>query len=82
VNELSHKFSRYPSKDAGNQFGSEHIRFFAEIGAGQEVARWFLRAGAASGTVAKTVSAYSKPVSDSLYGASSRYVSMQRLEAM
>ena len=55
---------------------------FAEIGAGQEVARWFLRAGAASGTVAKTVSAYSKPVSDSLYGASSRYVSMQRLEAM
>lgn len=55
---------------------------FAEIGAGQEVARWFLRVGAASGTVAKTVSAYSKPVSDSLYGAGSRYVSMQRLEAM
>src|SRR5437899_13096497 len=55
---------------------------FAEIGAGQEVARWFLRVGGASGTVAKTVSAYSKPVSDSLYGAGSRYVSMQRLEAM
>jgi hypothetical protein len=55
---------------------------FAEIGAGQEVARWFLRVGAASGTVAKTVSAYSKPVSDSLYGTASRYVSMQRLEAM
>jgi hypothetical protein len=55
---------------------------FAEIGAGQEVARWFLRVGAASGTVAKTVSAYSKPVSDALYGTSSRYVSMQRLEAM
>jgi hypothetical protein len=55
---------------------------FAEIGAGQEVARWFLRVGAASGTVAKTVSAYSKPVSDSLYGTGSRYVSMQRLEAM
>ena len=45
---------------------------FAEIGAGQEVARWFLRAGAASGTVAKTVSANSKPVSDSLYGAAPR----------
>jgi hypothetical protein len=55
---------------------------FAEIGAGQEVARWFLRVGAASGTVAKTVSAYSKPVSDSLYGTASRYVSMQRLETM
>src|SRR6266850_3324510 len=55
---------------------------FAEIGAGQEVARWFLRAGAASGTVAKTVSAYSKLVSDSLYGTASRYVSMQRLETM
>ena len=55
---------------------------FAEIGAGLEVARWFLRVGAASGTVAKTVSAYSKPVSDSLYGTASRYVSMQRLEAM
>lgn len=55
---------------------------FAEIGAGQEVARWFLRVGAASGTVAKTVSAYDKEVSDDLYGAGSRYVSIQRLEAM
>ena len=55
---------------------------FAEIGAGQEVARWFLRVGAASGTVAKTVSAYDKEVSDDLYGAGSRYVSMERLEAM
>src|SRR5258705_13236889 len=55
---------------------------FAEIGAGQEVARWFLRAGAASGTVAKTVSAYSKLVSESLYGTAPRYVSMQRLENM
>jgi hypothetical protein len=55
---------------------------FAEIGAGQEVARWFLRVGAASGTVAKTVSAYDKEVSDDLYGAGSRYVSIQRLQAM
>lgn len=55
---------------------------FAEIGAGQEVARWFLQVGAASGTVAKTVSAYDKEVSDDLYGAGSRYVSKQRLEAM
>jgi hypothetical protein len=55
---------------------------FAEIGAGQEVSRWFLRVGAASGTVAKTVSAYDKLVSDDLYGGGSRYVSRQRLEAM
>ncbi len=55
---------------------------FAEIGAGQEVARWFLIVGAASGTVAKTISAYDKEVSDDLYGAGSRYVSRQRLEAM
>ena len=55
---------------------------FAEIGAGQEVARWFLRVGAASGTVAKTISAYDKEVSDDLYGAGTRYVSRERLEAM
>jgi len=55
---------------------------FAEIGAGQEVARWFLFVGGASGTVAKTISAYDKEVSDVLYGAGSRYVSRQRLEAM
>jgi len=55
---------------------------FAEIGAGQEVARWFLFVGGASGTVAKTISAYDKEVSDDLYGSGSRYVSKQRLEAM
>lgn len=55
---------------------------FAEIGAGQEVARWFLTVGGASGTVAKTISAYDKEVSDDLYGSGSRYVSRQRLEAM
>ena len=55
---------------------------FAEIGAGQEVARWFLRVGGASGTVAKTISAYDKEVSDDLYGSGSRYVSKERLGAM
>jgi hypothetical protein len=55
---------------------------FAEIGAGQEVARWFLVVGGASGTVAKTISAYDKEVSDDLYGSGSRHVSKQRLEAM
>jgi hypothetical protein len=55
---------------------------FAEIGAGQEVARWFLRVGGASGTVAKTISAYDKQVSDHLYGTGTRYVSKSRLQVM
>lgn len=55
---------------------------FAEIGAGQEVARWFLRVGGASGTVAKAVSAYDKEVSDHLYGVGTRYVSKPRLQSM
>ena len=55
---------------------------FAEIGAGQEVARWFFHVGRAAGTVAKSISAYDMAVSDSLYGATDRYVSRSRLEAM
>jgi hypothetical protein len=55
---------------------------FAEIGAGQEVARWFLSVGAASGTVAQAISAYDKTVSDDIYGAGTRYVSKERLLAM
>ena len=55
---------------------------FAEIGAGQEVARWFFRAGGAAGTVAKTISAYDMDVSNSFYGKTDRYVSRQRLETM
>ncbi|TAL05241.1 MAG: TonB-dependent receptor [Verrucomicrobia bacterium] len=55
---------------------------FAEIGAGQETARWFFRVGGASGTVAKTISAYDMTVSDAIYGAAERYVSRQRLQAM
>jgi hypothetical protein len=55
---------------------------FAEIGAGQEVARWFFHVGGAAGTVAKTISAYDTAVSDALYGPSDRYVSRQRLQAM
>ncbi len=55
---------------------------FAEIGAGQEVARWFLSVGAASGTVAQAISAYDKTLSDDTYGAGTRYVSKDRLVAM
>jgi hypothetical protein len=55
---------------------------FAEIGAGQEVARWFFHVGRAANTVAKTISAYDMSVSDAIYGKCERYVSRQRLEAM
>lgn len=55
---------------------------FAEIGAGQEVARWFFRVGGASGTIAKTMSAYDMTVSDAIYGPSDRYVSRSRLQQM
>jgi hypothetical protein len=55
---------------------------FAEIGAGQEVARWFFHVGGAAGTVAKTISAYDMAVSDAIYGPGERYVSRQRLVAM
>ncbi len=55
---------------------------FAEIGAGQEVARHFFSAGGAAGTVAKTMSAYDMNFSDAIYGASRRYVSRERLATM
>lgn len=55
---------------------------FAEIGAGQEVARRFFYVGAAAGTVAKTMSAYDMTFSDAIYGTVERYVSRQRLTGM
>jgi len=55
---------------------------FAEIGAGQEVVRWLFRVGGASGTIAKSMSAYDMTVSDSIYGTCERYVSQPRLQAM
>src|SRR5690606_27115673 len=55
---------------------------FAEIGAGQEVVRHFFQAGAAAGTVAKSISAYDMKFSDEIYGKSIRYVSRDRLEQM
>ena len=54
----------------------------AEIGGGQEVARWLFRVGGAAGTIAKTISAYDMGVSDALYGPARRYVSRERLASM
>ncbi len=59
-----------------------HYGTIAEIGAGQEVARWFFTVGGASGTVAKTMPAYDMKISDEIYGRSGRYVSQERLQAM
>jgi len=55
---------------------------FAEIGAGQEVVRWFFRVGAAANTIAKSISAYDMTISDAIYGECARYVSRERLEKM
>ncbi len=55
---------------------------FAEIGAGQEVAANFFKAGGSSGTIAYTQSAYDMKVSDSMYGEASRYVCEERLITM
>ena len=55
---------------------------FAEIGAGQDVARRFFAVGGAAGTVAKTISAYDMTFSDAIYGACGRYVSRARLDSM
>src|SRR5690606_24795853 len=57
---------------------------FAEIGAGQETVRFFYRAGGASGTLAKAMSAYDKNFSDAIYGKEedNRYVTEERLKKM
>ena len=54
----------------------------AEIGAGQETARWFFRVGAAAGTIASAMSAYDMTFSDAIYGKAKRYVSRERLDSM
>ena len=57
---------------------------FSEFGAGQETVRNFFRAGGASGTIAKTMSAYDKDFSDAIYGVQEdgRYVTESRLKRM
>lgn len=74
-----------PAQKALNINLDEHIYgTFSEIGAGQEVVRHFFRAGGASGTIAKAMSAYDMDVSDAIYGKeeSGRYVCEPRLQKM
>src|SRR5438093_2193178 len=66
------------------QIKLDHQKYgtFAEIGAGQEVARRFFHVGGAAGTIAKTISAYDMTFSDAIYGPANRYVSRVRLNTM
>ena len=61
----------------GTRYGT-----IAEIGAGQEVSRIFFQVGGASGSIAKTMSAYDMTFSDAIYGKAPRYVSRERLQTM
>ncbi len=73
-----------PSQRKALRVNRDNLRYgtFAEIGAGQEVARWFFRVGGAAGTVAKTMSAYDMVFSDAIYGPTPKYVSRLRLITM
>lgn len=73
---------RTPEKALAINRDLARFGIFAEIGGGQEVARWFFHVGGASATVAKSISAYDKVVSDAMYGQTSHFVSRQRLRAM
>src|SRR6516164_5112875 len=80
----AHESAKLTTHDKALRINLDPIRYgtFAEIGAGQEVARWFFRVGAAAGTIAKSISAYDMVVSDAIYGPTDRYVSRRRLSAM
>jgi hypothetical protein len=87
VRRMSDIFQRPPGKGTlekalGINLDPAIYGTIAEIGAGQEIANWFFRAGGAAGTIAKTMSAYDMTFSDEIYGRCDRYVSCQRLKAM
>ncbi len=80
---MASSFDQLTNKKAlGLNMEAKIYGVFAEIGAGQEVARRFFSVGRAAGTVAKTISAYDMSFSDAIYGAGGRYVSRSRLESM
>jgi hypothetical protein len=83
-NGLAMESTRQDTYQKAVQINLDNSKYgtFAEIGAGQEVARWFFRVGGAAGTIAKSISAYDMTVSDAIYGAAGRYVSRQRMETM
>ena len=87
---MHHTFPGSPSNDTLNthqkalsvNLDPRRYGTFAEIGAGQEVVRWFFRVGGGAGTIAKSMSAYDMKVSDAIYGRAGRYVCRERLQAM
>ncbi|MGB8853986.1 MAG: TonB-dependent receptor [Pirellulales bacterium] len=79
---MAHTLDPIAERALAINLDSEVYGSFAEIGAGQEVARWFFSVGGAAGTVAKTMSAYDMTFSDTIYGKAQRYVSRERVEEM
>src|SRR3954463_9524880 len=85
---LTHRDPNNPEKPDTHQkalainLDARRYGTFAEIGAGQEVVRWFFRVGGAAGTIAKSISAYDMAVSDAIYGQKQLYVARKRLESM
>jgi hypothetical protein len=79
---MSHERPNTERKALAINLDQRRYGTFAEIGAGQEVVRWFFRVGGAAGTIAKSMSAYDMTVSDFIYGECDRYVCRQRLESM
>src|SRR3989442_9181144 len=79
---MENSASSTPQKALALNLDATTYGTIAEIGGGQEVARWFFAVGGAAGTIAKSISAYDMAVSDGLYGHAKRYVSRERLEAM
>ena len=79
------EFARVPStKEKALSLNLDRTIYgsFAEIGAGQETAANFFKVGSASGTIAKTMSAYDMKFSDAIYGKTKRYVSKEKLQLM
>jgi hypothetical protein len=83
---MDHRFRKLTPKEKALRINLDQSIYgtFAEIGAGQETAAMFFKAGGASGTIAKTMSAYDMAFSDAIYGAepSGRYVCLPRVEKM
>jgi len=82
LQELVHLGGTAAEKALAVNLDSNFYGSFAEIGAGQEVSRTFLQAGAAAGTVARSISAYDMKMSDVNYGKAKRYVTQERLQQM
>ena len=83
---MDHNVSNRNTRDRALRVNLDEKKYgtIAEIGAGQEVARQFFRAGAAAGTIASAISAYDMQFSDAIYGIQEdgRYVSRARAKAM